>query len=166
MLDRIFVSTRYITFCWGAFSLYSLILLWQRMVVNLHAAHKRTDSCAAHEALLVCFLLSCITRIITRVHAYKKAHVQYTTVDSCAAHFVSRVCFDSSHDKNWRTRVFAACKCQLRCELYCIYVCTYIYVHKYVRMYFNIDTCIHTYVCTTLLHRSYVFMYCAHLLIP
>ena len=39
----------------GAFSLYALILLWQKMAVNLHAAHKKTDSCAAHEALLACF---------------------------------------------------------------------------------------------------------------
>ena len=32
------------------------------MVVNLCAAHKKTDLCAAHEVLLVCFLQSRSTR--------------------------------------------------------------------------------------------------------
>ena len=86
----------------GCFLLYALILLWQNMAVNLHAAHKKAYSHAAHEALLACFLLSCITRI-TRVQRTKIARVQYTKVDSCAAHFVSHVCFDLSHDKKWRT---------------------------------------------------------------
>ena len=36
--------------------------LWQRMAVNLRAAHKKTDSLAAHEVLLACFLLSCNTQ--------------------------------------------------------------------------------------------------------
>ena len=54
-----FVFTHFITFCWGAFSLYALILLWQKTAVTLHAAHKKTDLRAAHEALLVCFLLFC-----------------------------------------------------------------------------------------------------------
>ena len=69
----------------GAFLLYALILLWQQMAVNLHAAHKKTDSRAAHEALLAaykallaCFLLSCSTQIIT--------HVQRTKNSSRAVH--------------------------------------------------------------------------------
>ena len=45
--------------CWGAFSLYALILFWKKMAVNLHAAHKKTDLHASHEVLLVCVLLSC-----------------------------------------------------------------------------------------------------------
>ena len=49
----------------GTFSLYALILLWQKTVVNLHAVHKKTDSRAAHDALLACFLLLCITQIIS-----------------------------------------------------------------------------------------------------
>ena len=36
----------------------SLVLLWQRMAVNLHEAHKNTDSRAAHEVLLVCYVLN------------------------------------------------------------------------------------------------------------
>ena len=81
---------------WSAFSLYALIPLWQKTAVNLHTAHKKTDLCAAHEALLVCFLLLCITRIITHVQHMKK-------VNSRVAHFVLHACFDSRHDKNWRT---------------------------------------------------------------
>ena len=40
------------TFCHvllGAFSLYALIILWQKTAVNLYAAHKKTDLCASHE---------------------------------------------------------------------------------------------------------------------
>ena len=80
--------------------MYALILLWQKMAVNLHATHKKTDLCAAHEALLPCFLLSCITRIITCVQHTKIARMQYMKVDLHAAHFVSHMCFDSRHDKN------------------------------------------------------------------
>ena len=59
--------------CWGAFSLYALIPLWQKMEVNLDGAHKKTDLHAAHEALLVRFFLSCITRIITHVQCMKNS---------------------------------------------------------------------------------------------
>ena len=62
----------------GAFSLYALILLWQKMAINLHAAHKKTDSRVAHEVLLACFLPSCITQIITRMQCTKNS--------SCAVH--------------------------------------------------------------------------------
>ena len=98
-----FVSTCFITFCWCAFSLYALILLWQKMAVNLHAACKKTNSCAAQEALLACFLLSCSTQSISHVQHTKIAYVQYTKVNSHAAHFMSHTCFDSSHNKKWRT---------------------------------------------------------------
>ena len=45
--------------CAIKFSLYALILFWQRMVVNLYAAHKKTDShafyChAAHKVWFMC----------------------------------------------------------------------------------------------------------------
>ena len=66
------------------------------MAVNLHAAHKKTDSCAAHEAVLVCFLLH---ELFLACSAQKIAHVQYTKVDLHAAHFMSHVCFDSSQTK-------------------------------------------------------------------
>ena len=36
---------------------YTSILPWQRMAVNLCGAHKKTDSHAAHKVLLACFLL-------------------------------------------------------------------------------------------------------------
>ena len=75
------------------------------MAVNLHAAHKKTDLCAAHEVLLTCFLQSCSTR--------NRAHVLYTKVNSR----VTRE-FGLSHStKIEHTRV-AACECQLRFELY------------------------------------------------
>ena len=67
-------------------------LCWQKMAVNLHSAHKKTDSRAAHEALLACSLPSCRTWIITSVQCTKQ-------LDLRATHFVSHTCFDSSHDK-------------------------------------------------------------------
>ena len=71
------------------------------MAVNLHPAHKKSDSRAAHKALLARasyhravhkLLLTCSTQKITRI--------QYTKFDLHVAHFVSHPCFDSSHDKN------------------------------------------------------------------
>ena len=61
------------------------------MAVNLHAAHKKTDSCAAHEALLLC-------------RAWNIACVQYMKVDSHAA-ILCHTCFDLSHDKILRTHM-------------------------------------------------------------
>ena len=130
-------------FIWGAFLLYALILLWQKMAVNLHAAHKKTDLHAAHKALLACFLLSCANYYsrFTHVHLplisdYSKiicvqctkiARLQYTKVDLRAAHFVTCVLWLKSRQKLKNTRMFTTCGCQLRCELYCTYICMYIY---------------------------------------
>ena len=61
------VHTLYHVLQLGAFLLYALILLWQKAAIILHAAHKKTDLCAVHEALLTCFLPLCITQIITLV---------------------------------------------------------------------------------------------------
>ena len=58
----------------GAFSLYALILLWQKMAVDLHSAHKKTDWRATHKALLTCFLLLCITQIITCAVTKNSSH--------------------------------------------------------------------------------------------
>ena len=71
-----------------------------KMTVNLHASHKKTDLCVAHEALFMCFSLSCSTQIITRMQRIKIARVQYAKVDLRAAYFVSFACFDLSHNKN------------------------------------------------------------------
>ena len=60
------------------------------MAVNLRAAHQKNNSCAAHEALLACFLhraahellLTCSARKIARVqHILRHKHVlnQVTT---------------------------------------------------------------------------------------
>ena len=110
----------FIMFCWGAFSLYALILLWQKMAVNLHAAHKKTDSRAAHKAILECFLISCITRIVTRVqctnNSSQAVHKSWLT---CSPFRVTRVFWLETQQKLKNTRVFTACKCQLRHDLYC-----------------------------------------------
>ena len=52
------------------------------MAVNLCAAHKQTESYAAHEVLLACFLQSCITRGWISCSAQSVAHVLYTKVNS------------------------------------------------------------------------------------
>ena len=65
MLDRIPFSLCprvLLQFGQRTISLYRLILLWQRMAVNLCAAHKKTNLRVAHEVLLVCFLQLCMTR--------------------------------------------------------------------------------------------------------
>ena len=67
-----FLSTCFITFFW-VFLLYTLIILWQKMAVNLHAVHKKINSRAAHQTLLTYFLLSCSTRIIACVQPTKKS---------------------------------------------------------------------------------------------
>ena len=59
----------------------------------VHVAHKKTESCAAHEILLMCFnyaahkvLLTCSTQNIARV--------QYMQVDLHVTHFMSHTCTD------------------------------------------------------------------------
>ena len=134
-------------FIWGAFLLYALILLWQKMAVNLHAAHKKTDLHAAHKALLACFLLSCANYYsrFTHVHLplisdYSKiicaqctkiARLQYTKL-TCVQPILSHACCDSSHDKNWRTHAcspHAGVNLDVSCTVH-TYVCTFIKTHS------------------------------------
>ena len=110
----------FITFCWGAFSLYTLIFLWQNLAVSLCAAHKKTELHAAHEALLACYLLSCSTQIITRVQCTKNSlrTVQESWL-ACSSFHVTHVFWLESWNKLKNTHMFTASECQLRCELYC-----------------------------------------------
>ena len=91
------------------------------MAVNLYPAHKKTDSHAAHKALLTCFLPSCSTWIIT--------HMQRTKNSLCAVHEIWLVCilfrvtrlfWLESRQKLKNTCVFTARECQLIHELYYI----------------------------------------------
>ena len=79
----------------GALSLYALILLWQKTAVNLYVAHKKTDWRAVHEALLVCFLLSCSTWIINCMLLTIVQHMNYQLHASYyrAAHELLIACF-------------------------------------------------------------------------
>ena len=84
------------------------------MVVNLCAAHKKTDSCAAHEVILTCFLQSCSTRTWISCSAQNRAHMLYTKDNSC----VTRE-FGLSHlTKIEEHTCVAAHECQLKRELY------------------------------------------------
>ena len=78
----------------------TLILLWQKMAVNLHVAHKETDSHAAHEALLACFLLSCNTWIISCVqHTKNGLHAVYESWLTCSSFRVTRMFWLESWQK-------------------------------------------------------------------
>ena len=136
------MSTHFITFCWIAFSLYALIFLWQKIVVNLHA-----------------YWLACSTRSITHASYYRAAHellltftaqkiafVWYTKVDLCAVHFMSRTCFNSSHNNNWRTHAcssHASVKLDVSCTV--VRSIQYITIHIgaqsriYIRSYISIN---------------------------
>ena len=60
-------------------SLYVLVLISERMVVNSHTTHKKTDLHAAHKVLLMCS-----TQSLT--------HVQHMKYGSCAAHEILLAC--------------------------------------------------------------------------
>ena len=108
----------------GCFSLYALILLWQKTAVNFHAAHKKTDLRAAHEALLTCFLLLCITWIITRVQCTKNSsRAVHENCLACSLFCVTRVFRFKSQQKLKNTHVFTTHDCQLRYELYRNIIC-------------------------------------------
>ena len=117
MTEYYFVHVHMITFCWGALSFYALSRPWQKMTVNLHAAHKKTHLRAAHEALLTCFLLSCSTLIITSMQYIKISPVQYMKVDLRAVHFMSQVFLTQNTTKLKNTSVFTTCKCQLTVDV-------------------------------------------------
>ena len=112
----------FITFCCGVFRYMPWFFAGKRrLLTSIPAGHKKTDSRAAHKALIACFLLSCITQTIT--------HVQCTRNSSCAVHqcwlacspfHVTRVFWFETWQKLKNTCVFTACECQLRCKLYCM----------------------------------------------
>ena len=79
------MSTRFIKFYYRAISLYALVLLWQRMAVNLRAAHK---------TLLTCFLHRAAHEVWLVYSARNIARMQYTKVYSHAANYMSHVSFD------------------------------------------------------------------------
>ena len=136
------MSTDFITFCWGAFLLYALILLWQKMAVNLHAAQKKTDSRADMKHYSSAFYYHATHELLLTCSARKIACMQYIKVDLRAAHFVSHACFDSSHDKYCRKYVCSphtSVNLNVSCTLYatriCIHIkCSYIYIYIYMHL--------------------------------
>ena len=108
------------------------------MAVNLHAAQKKTDLHAAHEALFMCFLLACSTWIMYYSHAaHEKACVQYTKMTclqliSCHMRILTRV-----PTKLKNTHMLTACKCQLRCELYCTCYVPWMQEQNFTTIWFN-----------------------------
>ena len=85
----------------------------ENMMVNLRAVHKKTDSHAAHEVLLACFLQSCNTQRWISCSARNIARLFYTKVNS------SVVCeFELSHSTKIEHTCVPAHECQLRRELY------------------------------------------------
>ena len=80
------------------------------MAVNLCAAHKKTDSRAAHKVLLACFLQSCSSQNRARV-LYLKDNSRITREFS--------PCNSTKIQEHMRV---AARKCQLRNELYHILI--------------------------------------------
>ena len=87
------------------------------MAVNLCAAHKKTDSRAAHEVLLACFLQSCSTHRWISCSAQNRARVLYTKDNS---HVIRE--FRLSHSTKIEEHMsVVAREFQLRNELYCMY---------------------------------------------
>ena len=84
------------------------------MAVNLCAAHKKTDSRAAHEVLLTCFLQLCSTQRWISCSTRNIARVLYMKVNSR----VTREFGPSNSTKIEDRMRVAACECQLRHELY------------------------------------------------
>ena len=84
------------------------------MAVNLCTAHKNTDSCAAQEVLIACFLQSCSTRRWISCSARNRARMLYTKDNS-------RVTWEfgsSNSTKIQEHTSVAAHEYQLRNELY------------------------------------------------
>ena len=102
--------------------LYALILLLQKTAVNLHAAHKKTDSHPAHEALVMCFLLLCIKWIITCMQCTKNiSRAVHESSLTYSPFHVKRMFWLETGQKLKNTHVFTTHECQLRCELYYTY---------------------------------------------
>ena len=88
------------------------------MAVNLCAAHKKTDSRAAHKVLLTCFLQSCSTRKLNSCSSRNRAHVLYLKDNS-------RITCEFSPSNSTKIQEHmrvAAHECQLRNELYHILI--------------------------------------------
>ena len=89
-----FVSMCFITFCQHVISLYTLILLWQSVAVNLHVAHKKTGSHAVHEILLRASYCHAAHEVWITCSTQNIACVQHMKVDSYAPHCMSHASFD------------------------------------------------------------------------
>ena len=87
------------------------------MVVNLCAAHKKTDWRAAYKVLLACFLQLCSTRRWILCSAQNRTRMLYTEVNS----HVTRQFGPNHSTKIQEHKHVAACECQLRREQYRIY---------------------------------------------
>ena len=85
---------------------------WQ--LHNSHAAHEKTDLCAAHKVLL-----ACSTQSLTHVLLISVQYVQHKEYGSLAARRVSHMSFDwVTWQKLKNKYMFSTCECQFRFELY------------------------------------------------
>ena len=112
-----------------AISVYALIIICQRMVVNLLAAYKGTNLHAAHKVLLscitqshTCVLLTIVQHMKHSSHAVHEIWLACSTQSlTCVQHSVSHTSFEwVAQQKLKNTCVFGAHECQLSCELYSI----------------------------------------------
>ena len=105
---------------------FFVVCLIPSLAVNLYAAHNKTDSRAAHKALLACFLLSCITQIITQMQRMKNSlHAVHESWLVCSLFRLTRVLFDSRHSKNWRTHACSShvsVNLVVSCTVYTVYI--------------------------------------------
>ena len=93
------------------------------MAVNLCAAHKKTDSHAAHEVKLACFLQSCSTQRWILYSARKRACVLYMKDNSRVTHE-----FSPSNSTKIQEHTRVCVNLEMSCTVY-IYIYIYIYIY-------------------------------------
>ena len=90
---------------------------WQ--LTSAHAAHKKTELHAAHEIILMCFLLSCSTQSVTHVQCTKcSSRAVHESWLACSPFYVTYMCWVSHLTKIEEHMSVQCNKCQLRHELY------------------------------------------------
>ena len=105
------------------------------MAVNLHAAHKKIELHAAHEALLACLLLSCSTGIITRMQRTKNslcaAHESWL---ACSPFRVTCMFWLEPWQKLKNTCMFTTHKCQRIHKLYCSRISLFLSILTWLKL--------------------------------
>ena len=116
LTEYYFLSTRLITFCWGAFHCMPWSFSGKRWPLTC-----KEDWLTCSTWSITCMLPSIVQHMnyYSRAVPKNSSHAVHESWLVCHLFHVTRVFWLESWQKLKNTCVFTTCECHLRCELYC-----------------------------------------------